>query len=512
MVAQLSLHCISQMQRLMMSEAAVKLELFPKQRIALDTPATEVLYGGAAGGGKSHLMRVAAIKWCTEISGLQIYLFRRVSGDLLKTHMDSTNGFRNLLAPWEQMGFVRIIEDGVHFNNGSKIYLCHCQHEKDVGKYLSAEIHVLLIDELTTFSESIYRKLRARVRMVGLDIPEKYKGQFPRILCGSNPTGVGHLFAKQTFINNKEPLKIYQASSKEGGMTRQYIPARVNDNPALLEQDPTYVDKLKGIGSDALVRAMLGGDWNVVEGAFFDCWSSDKHVVRPFEIPEHWTKFISGDWGYAKPFSFGWWAVVSDDYQMKNGKTLPRGCLVRYREWYGSPNHKDVGLRLEANLVGAGITERTPKEEKLTGVNVLDPAAFSEDGGPSIAERMFEGGGPMFVRADNKRIARAGAMGGWDTMRSRMKGNEDGLPMIVCFSTCVDSIRTIPALQHDQMRPEDLDTTQEDHAGDEWRYGSMSRPYVTDKPEPEKDPLSKPTFSEIIHKQTKKSRSDEGYI
>ena len=97
-------------------------------------------------------------------------------------------------------------------------------------------------------------------------------------------------------------------------------------------------------------------------------------------------------------------------------------------------------------------------------------------------------------------------------MRARMKGNEDDLPMIVCFSTCVDSIRTIPALQHDYMRPEDLDTTQEDHCGDDWRYGCMSRPYVTDKPEPEKDPLSKPTFSEIIHKQIKKSRSDEGYI
>mgnify|MGYP003630180102 FL=1 len=495
----------------MTTQALIDIELFPKQAFALDTKATEVLYGGAAGGGKSHLMRIAAINWCAEIPDLQIYLFRRVRDDLIKTHLDSMNGFRNLLEPWVNAGLVKIKEEGVFFWNGSRIYLCHCQHEKDVGKYLSSEMHVLLIDELTTFSERMYRQLRARVRMVGVTIPDKYAGSFPRILCGSNPGNVGHLFVKDTFVDGKEPLKIYKAPPEEGGMYRQYIPARVNDNPALLEQDPTYVDKLRGIGSDALVRAMLEGDWNVVEGAFFDCWSDDKHVVRPFTIPEHWTKFISGDWGSAAPFSFGWWAVVSDDHKLEGGRVLPRGCMIRYREWYGSPNHKNVGLKMVAEDVGAGIAERTGKDEELH-YNIIDPAAFAEDGGPSIAERIYEGGGPYFKRADNKRIARAGAMGGWDTMRARMKGDTNGNPMIVCFNTCVDSIRTIPAMQHDLMRPEDLDTTMEDHAVDEWRYACMSRPYTTKIPDEKTGGLLNENFSEIMQRNKLANGAGEGYI
>ena len=429
----------------------INLELFKKQMIALNTDATEVLYGGAAGGGKSHLMRIAAITWCSAIPGLQVYLFRRVRDDLIKTHLDSPKGFRNLLAPWADNKWVKIKEDVIEFWNGSRIYLCHCQHETDVGKYLSAEFHVLLIDELTTFSENMYRQLRARVRMVGVKVPEQYQGQFPRILCGSNPGNVGHLFVKDPFVDNVEPLTITKASPEEGGMMRQYIPARVNDNPALLAEDPNYIDKLKGIGSDALVRAMLEGDWNIVEGAFFDCWSDDKHIVKPFRIPDQWMRFMSGDWGSRKPFAFHWFAVCSDDTQIKSGQIIPRGALIVYKEWYGSPAHKDVGLKLTAEEVGSGLKERIVEP---ISYSVLDPAAFNQDGGPSIAERMYAAGGPMFVRADNKRIARKGAMGGWDIVRARLVGEEH--PMIFFFSNCVDIIRTLPAMQHDQNNPEDL--------------------------------------------------------
>lgn len=167
-----------------MSELAIlDLSLHRKQGLAFTSEATEILYGGAAGGGKSHLMRGAAISWCSEIPGLQVYLFRRIRDDLVKNHMEGPNGFRAMLAGWVKLGFCVIVEDEIRFWNGSKIFLCHCKDEKDRFKYQGSEIHVLLIDELTHFTDRIYRFLRNRVRMVGITLPEKYLGRFPRIIC-----------------------------------------------------------------------------------------------------------------------------------------------------------------------------------------------------------------------------------------------------------------------------------------------------------------------------------------
>jgi hypothetical protein len=453
----------------------INLHLHERQGDALDTLATEVLYGGAAGGGKSHLMRVAAILWCAAIPGLQVYLFRRIYDDLIKNHMEGPKGFQAMLAPWVLAGFVKIVDDEVRFWNGSKIYLCHCEHEKHIYKYQGAEIHVLLIDELTHFSESMYRFLRNRVRMVGVKVPSEWAGKFPRILCGANPGNIGHLFVKSTFVDDAEPMALRQMPANEGGMVRQYIPAKLWDNPSMVEDDPGYEARLSGLGSQALVAAMRDGDWNVVDGAFFDCWQTERHVVRPFTIPPTWVRIRSGDWGYAKPFSVGWWAVVADPYVTETGLILPRGCMVRYREWYGK-KAANVGLRLDAEEVAAGIKERE-NGEKIDAA-VLDPSAFAQNGGPSIAERMYTSHKVIWRPADNTRVGARGAMSGWDAMRGRLKGNEEDNPMMVCFSSCMDSIRTIPVLQHDATRAEDLDTDGEDHAADEWRYASNSRPWV----------------------------------
>jgi hypothetical protein len=452
----------------------INLHLHTRQGEALDTEATEILYGGAAGGGKSHLMRVAAILWCAAIPGLQVYLFRRIYDDLIKNHMEGPKGFRSMLAPWVLAGFVKIVDDEVRFWNGSKIYLCHCQHEKDIYKYQGAEIHVLLIDELTHFTENMYRFLRNRVRMVGVTVPAEWAGKFPRILCGANPGNIGHQFVKASFIDNAQPMELRPMPDTEGGMKRQYIPAKLGDNPSMAEDDPGYEGRLSGLGSASLVAAMRDGDWNVVDGAFFDCWSTARHVVRPFEVPKHWTRIRGGDWGSAKPGSYGWWAVVSEPYQTET-VTLPRGCLVRYREWY-TASKPDVGLKLTAEEVGAGIRERE-KDDKIND-QVMDPAAFARNGGPSIVERMGLG----WRAADNTRVATRGAMGGWDALRARLKGDGDGNPMLAVFSTCKDFIRTVPVLQHDSNRPEDLDTSAEDHIADETRYVCMSRPWSAPTP------------------------------
>ena len=425
-------------------------------------------------------MRIAAIVWCTAIPGLQVYLFRRIRDDLNKNHMEGPKGFRSMLAGWVAQGWCSIVEDEIRFWNGAKIYLCHCKDEKDIYKYQGAEIHVLLIDELTHFTESMYRFLRNRVRMVGVVVPPQYAGQFPRILCGANPGNVGHLWVKATFVTSGQPMELRMMPAIEGGMLRQYIPARLEDNPSMTVDDPGYEMRLEGLGSAALVQAMRWGDWDVIEGAFFDCWDAKRHVVTPFEVPKDWTRLRSGDWGSAKPFSFGWWAVVGEKFRTPQGVWLPRGCLVRYREWYGcQPGKPNTGLKLHAEKVGEGLWSKEANDPKLS-YGVLDPAAFSEDGGPSINERIRIGSGSKiyFRPADNKRVPGRGAMGGWDQMRARLIGDGDGLPMIATFSTCADSIRTIPALQHDSAKPEDLDSNMEDHAADEWRYGCMSRPWI----------------------------------
>lgn len=168
------------------------------------------------------------------------------------------------------------------------------------------------------------------------------------------------------------------------------------------------------------------------------------------------------------------------------GGIIPKNAIIRYREWYGAKG-ANTGLKLTVEQVAAGIVDREASDPKIH-YGVADPAIFAQDGGPSMAERFAKAtqNQVMWRRADNKRVAAHGHVGGWDQMRQRMMGEER--PMIYCFDTCVDSIRTIPTLQHDTKKPEDLDTSSEDHAADDWRYACMSRPYSRPKPA-EQEPI-----------------------
>lgn len=261
-------------------EAPIKLGLHKKQRKAFNSPATEILYGGAVGGGKSYLMRICAITWAYEIPNLNIYLFRRTFDELKKSHMEGPNGFRAMLNPWVKAGFVDIVEHEIRFANGSRIFLAHLQLEANVNNYLSTEMHVLMIDEASSFSEGMYKMLRSRVRMSGLDIPEKYAGRFPRVLLSSNPGGIGHQWLKGGFVDGVEDQEIRQMPPEEGGFKRQFISAKLEDNPTLMQENPTYAASLEGLGSPELVKAMRHGDWNVIAGAYFPEFKEDRHVIR----------------------------------------------------------------------------------------------------------------------------------------------------------------------------------------------------------------------------------------
>jgi hypothetical protein len=286
-----------------------------------------------------------------------------------------------------------------------------------------------------------------------------------------NPGGPGHQWVRARYID-QAPMGWQIITDPNTGLERIYIPSRVSDNKYL---GPDYVQRLKASGSPELVRAWLSGDWSVVSGAFFPEFSMDRHVIAPRSLPEHWLRFRSFDWGSARPFCCHWWAVSDGSIP-----SIARGALVLYREWYGMrPGEPNVGLKMTAEAVAAGIREREQDDSHMVGV--ADPAMFAEDGGPSIAHRMMQMG-VIFRPADNKRVPQRGAMGGWDQLRSRLVGDADERPMLLMFATARDIIRTLPALQHDDARPEDVDTDMEDHAADSVRYACLSRPFVKDLP------------------------------
>ena len=441
----------------------------------LECPIFEIFFGGARGGGKTDGMLGEWIGHANRYGEHAIGLMvRRTRAELVETIERS----RMIYAPlgWK----LNETEKTWRAPNGARLRFAYLERDADADLYQGHSYTRVYVEEAGNFpSPAPVMKLMATLRS-GAGVPVGLR------LTG-NPGGPGHQWCKARYID-PAPLGNVVIDDPTTGLARVFIPSKVDNNQFIDVE--AYKQRLRASGSKELVRAWLDGDWSVAMGAFFDCWDTSRHIIPPFEIPKDWLRFRSMDWGSASPFSVGWWAIVQDDLMM-HGHLLPRGCMVRYREWYGmAPGQPNVGLKLYAEKVGEGIAERE-KDESIS-YGVLDPSAFLQDGGPSIAERMgtATAGKIWFRRADNQRVRGAGNMGGWDVMRSRLVGKPDGPPMIVCFSTCIDSIRTIPFLQHDPDRPEDIMTDSEDHAGDEWRYACMSRPWVPVKEEPKPENVS----------------------
>lgn len=435
------------------------------QKSLVDCPIPEVLFGGARGGGKTDgILGKWAIKEQRYGRGFNAVFFRKEmpqQDDLIERAKEI---YLPLGAHWQEQKRLFVMPQG------GRVRFRPLENALDAEKYQGQNLSDAGVEEAGNYSLSapIDRLFGCLRSSAGVPI---------QLILTANPGGPGHQWIKQRYVDPApEGMRILQRPLPNGGLHRAvYIPSRVTDNRIMLAQDPGYVDRLHLVGSPNLVKAWLEGDWSVIEGAYFPEFSMARHVIAPFEIPAHWARIRSMDWGSAKPFCVLWFAVSDGSIAR-----IPRGALVVYREWYGWSGEPNVGCKMTASAVGEGIraieAKGEPKNSRISD-EVLDPAAFSEDGGPSIAERMDLN----FRRADNSRVAKSGAMGGWDQVRERLNGDSDG-PQLFLFSTCTHLIRTLPALQHDATRAEDVDTDAEDHAADALRYGCMSRPLVRDAP------------------------------
>jgi hypothetical protein len=445
------------------------------QKALIDCPIPEILYGGARGGGKTDgILGKYSIK--AEIYGsvFNAVFFRREmpqQDDLIERAKEI---YLPLDAEWQDQ------KKTFRFARGGRVRFRPLESIADAEKYQGQNLTDAAVEEAGNYPDpGPIDRLHGAMRSAA--------GVPTQLILTANPGGAGHHWIKRRYVDPAPGgMKILKRALPDGSEHRYvFIPSKVENNRILLAKDPGYKSRLFLVGSEALVKAWLEGDWSVIEGAYFDCWSSAKHVIAPFAVPPHWTRIMSMDWGSAKPFSVGWWAV-SDGSLLTGGRHFPAGAMIRYREWYGSSS-PNVGIKLTAEQLADGIKLREGGDK--INARIADPSCWKVDGGPSIAERMM-GRGVVMMQADNSRIT------GWDQVRARLIG--DDAPMIFCFSTCTDSIRTIPALQHDKIRAEDLDTDGEDHCADEWRYACMSRPYTRKAPKPLLAVDAIPTFADAL--------------
>lgn len=455
------------------SGVELSFSLHPQQMRAVNCAAQEVLYGGAAGGGKSHLIRVGLVSWALSAPGLQAYLFRRTFPELIANHLDGPGRFRDMLAPLVREGLVRISGKDIRFWNGSAILLRHLQHLKDRTIYQGHEIHALGIDEATHFTDEEYRFLRSRVRLGGWSPPDDCKWAFPRIIMGTNPGGRGHHWCKDGFVEHG-PYKVHKTSSKEGGMTRCFIPAKLDDNPSMKKNDPEYRERLEGLGDPLLVRALLDGDWEVVEGAMYGyVWRKERHITQGFAIPWEWPIWIGADDGLSDPACFLWLT-----------KDPVTETVYVIRELYLSDQLPDQlaekVIQIHEDIPRCDI--KSPdvhyfNEEPIQGI--IDSAAFSRAGvhtsgrerKTSRGKQLQENGVSLIPcsKGPNSRVIRAQNVHRMLAPNPKEQGRR---PRLMVFDgQCPNLVKTLPTLSRDEKMRDAVDTNEEDHAFDALCYG-----------------------------------------
>lgn len=402
------------------------LQITKKQKQFLDAAESEVLFGGAAGGGKSYGQIADALLYALRYPGSKQLVLRRTYAELDKSLIRTSLA----LYPSAIYAYNGSAHTG-RFRNGSCIDFGYCAAENDVFQYQSAEYDCIRFDELTHFTETQYLYLISRLRGVN-DFPKQIKSS-------TNPGGIGHGWVKARFVDPSPPGVPFTGKD---GMRRVFLPSFLKDNRFLMQSDPAYEARLLAL-PERERKALLLGDWNIFEGQYFTEFSTARHVVTPFTVPNGWRKYRTIDYGLDRLACL--WIAVSPD-----------GIAYVYREFCES--HLTIGAAAK------GILQRTPPGEDIYAT-LAPPDLFSrsQESGRSKA-LLFAENGVTFTKSPNDRET------GWLCLKELLS-DPNGNARLRIFSVCTELIRCLPALLIDPLRPSDCATEPHEitHAPDSLR-------------------------------------------
>jgi hypothetical protein len=400
---------------------------------------TDVLYGGAAGGGKSYAMLVDPLRYAHR-SAHRGLIIRRSMPELREL-IDKSRELYPKAFPGCKY---KEVEKLWNFPSGAKIEFGFLERDADVYRYQGQAYSWIGFDEITHLpTEFAWNYLASRLRTTDSEI-------VPYMRCTANPGGVGATWVKKRYI---DPAPSYESFTGHDGLSRKFIPARLQDNP-FLAHDGRYEKMLQALPPTQR-QQLLDGNWDVSEGAAFTEFVPQLHVITPFDIPINWERVKGIDYGYASESACIWGAVDPSD-----------GTLIIYRELY------------QKGLLGtelASLITNMELEDPFSVQGVLDTACWSRTGttGPTIGETLQRAGHKL-RRADKNRIQ------GKIQIHEYLKVMQSGRPRIQILNTCPNLIRELQSIPLDKRNPEDVDTHAPDHAYDALRYLIMSRPRIND--------------------------------
>ena len=422
----------------------MELTITPKQEEFINATAFEVLFGGAAGGGKSFGQVADALIYASNYPKSKQLILRRTFKQLEKSIIRTSQD----LYPTDISKYNETARC-YKFKNGSLIDFGYCDKEADVHQYQSAEYDVIRFDELTHFTEYMYVYMISRCRGAN---------NFPKsVKSSTNPGNIGHTWVKKRFISIGAPNTVHTIKLENGKeTTRIFIPSKVQDNSFLMEADPEYLSRLELL-PEKEKRALLYGDWDIFEGQYFEEFRYDLHTCEPFPIPKEWRIYRSMDYGL-DCFAMLW--IATDDV----------GGVYVFREV------------AESNLpisTAAELAKRMTDEQVYDTLAPPDLWNRSQETGKSKA-LLFEESGLRLNKSNNDREA------GWLSIRELLKLDINGEPRLKIFRTCTRLISDLPELQHDAKRPTDCATEPHDitHVPDALRYFAISWARPADPIEP----------------------------